>query len=88
MAPLRIACFHSFRMSGDNLRKQMETFSNFRTHLGECELSFPDARLRCSAEHEASVPERLQQFLPPPYFEWWNASTQARCHVGKLTHYR
>ena len=59
MAPLRIACFHSFRMSGGNLRKQMCEFSNFASSLGEqCEFRFIDGPHRCPPEKEAQMPGR------------------------------
>ena len=74
MAPLRIACFHSFRMSSGCLRKQMSEFSNFAASLGEqVEFRYLDAPHRCPPEKEAQMPERLKTLLPPPYFEWWNA---------------
>jgi|NorSeaMetagenome_1021524.scaffolds.fasta_scaffold55757_2 hypothetical protein len=71
---VRIACFHSFRMSSGSLRKQMCEFSNFASSLGEeCEFRFLDGLHRCTPEKEAQMPERLKALLPPPYFEWWNA---------------
>lgn len=74
MAPIRIACFHSFCMSGGSLRKQMCEFSNFATSLGEqCEFRFLDGPHRCPPEKEAQMPARLKALLPPPYYEWWNA---------------
>ena len=74
MAPLRIACFHSFRMSSGCLRKQMSEFSNFAASLGEqVEFRYLDGPHRCPPEKEAQMPERLKTLLPPPYFEWWNA---------------
>ena len=64
MPPLRIACFHSFRMSGSNLRKQMCEFSNFAVSLGEqCEFRFLDGLHHCPPEKEAQMPERLRPLL-------------------------
>ena len=60
---VRIACFHSFRMSGENLRKQMHDFSNFGAQLAGCELRFPDGTYQCTPEQEAKVPPRLRQVL-------------------------
>ena len=74
MAPIRVACFHSFCMSGASLRKQMCEYSNFAASLGEqCEFRFLDGPRRCPPEKEAQMPARLKALLPPPYFEWWNA---------------
>ena len=74
MAPVRVLCLHSFRMSGGSLRKQMCEFSNFAASLGEqCEFRFLDGPHRCPPEKEAQMPARLKALLPPPYFEWWNA---------------
>ena len=79
---VRIACFHSFRMSGENLRKQMHDFSNFGAQLAGCELRFPDGTYQCTPEQEAKVPPRLRQVLPPPYFEWWNARQNGPAAAG------
>jgi pimeloyl-ACP methyl ester carboxylesterase len=76
-APLRILCLHSFRMSGEILRRQMTQFSNFGRALADlAEFSYIDAPVALTdAEAEAKVPARLRMVLPPPYYEWWNART-------------
>jgi pimeloyl-ACP methyl ester carboxylesterase len=70
---LRILCLHSFRMSGNILRRQLSEFSNFEAVIHDlAELSFLDGPRVCDAEAEARMPSRLKAILPPPYYEWWN----------------
>lgn len=71
---LRLLCLHSFRLSGDSLRKQMAVFSNFASSIDDiCELHYMDGSLRCDAEAEGKLPPMLKKAFGPPYYEWWNA---------------
>ena len=71
MTRLRILCFHSFRLSGDNMRKQLFDLANLGASLADlATLDFVDGGHRLGDD---ALPERLQALFPPPYFEWWNA---------------
>ena len=73
-SPMRILCFHSFRLSGAILESQMNNFSNITKGLQGAEFSFLNGVHRVSAEKEARMPEFLKKIFPGPYFEWWNAN--------------
>ena len=71
---LRILCFHAFRLSGEAMRKQMNTFSNFEPLLADiADFEYIDGAHRLSDEEAQALPERLRKLFPPPYHEWWNA---------------
>ena len=70
----RILCFHSFRLSGEILAKQIGMFSNVGQVLEDADLVYIDGAHRVSPEKEARMPEMLKSMFEGPYFEWWDAN--------------
>ena len=75
---LRLLCLHSFRTSGESLRKQVAMFSNIGASIDEfADLTYLDAPRKCTAEDEAKIPAMLKTIFAPPYYEWWNSRTES-----------
>ena len=85
MAPLKLLCLHSFRTSGDIMSAQMAKYSNFAAAMtGLVTLHFLDGPRVCDAAAVAKVPAKIQEKLPPPYFEWWNAREDEAAGTGTV----
>ena len=62
---LRILCFHSFHLSGEHMRTQMASFSNFASTLDDlADLDFLDGGHRLPDEAAEKVPERMRRIFP------------------------
>lgn len=74
-SPLRILCLHGFRMSAQNMQRQMSgTESNFGSTLADlADFSYIDGAIKCGSDKDDWMPERLRTLFPPPYYEHWNA---------------
>ena len=71
-SPLRILCLHSFRTSAEIMSMQMSKYSNFAASMsGFASLHFLNGPRRCDEDVVGTVPLKIQEKLPPPYYEWW-----------------